>query len=101
MSRKNSFQSKQKRKRQPLPPNVNDAFNAVLEGWGGVVEHYICLDHLRSTGRDFDSSLTTLELAIDFWASDYELRTSYPDVAKRTEYLFAEGVLSFDGGDQP
>jgi|GEM_PF-1205707 len=73
------------------------AFSRVVQGEGGSGEYFICVFCLRRFGWSFDPDLKIVEIARQLWRADCELRTG-SDFAKRTEYLFAESLLSFDGG---
>lgn len=83
-----------------IPIFVETALNRVIHGEGGLGEYFICVFYLRRWGWDFDPDLKIAEVARRLWRTDCELTTG-SDFGKRTAYLFAESLLSFDGGDQP
>lgn len=95
MSQRNSFQRNQD---GALPIVLTTAFNRVLSGEGGIVEYFVGVIYLRSTGWVSDPSLKSVELGRQFWWADYKLRASHPNVAKQSSYVIPESVLSFDGG---
>ncbi len=96
MSKRIFFRRNQDR---ALPPVLSAAFNRVLDGEGRLVEYFIGVVFLRSTGWVSDPSLKGIQLARQFWWADYKLRSTHPNVAKRSSYVIPESVLSFcDGG---
>ena len=80
-----------------LPICFRASFSRVMQGEGGLGEYLLCVCCLRKFGWVFDPDLKNGEIARQLLQTDRELRTG-SDFAKRTEYLFAESLLSFDGG---